>query len=619
MAVAFLDSWAKRAWVHHGFRFAFALAVTLVAAPFDLDALESASYDWRMRLSPRPAPSGHVVLLPIEHETLKRLKGEPTALDWRLTLRLIARANPARVISFVNPAHVHGTAEEVAALADTIRRASVTYGENDLPKTGVGHLDALPPPFDRVPVVPAPKTSDRQVLARDGVTRRLILSWEDALTLHARLARDVTGRDSPANYRGVFGLLDSSQMLIRYRGKGAYPVVRFIDARDGKFDPEVVRGKIVLIGRDSKDSVNDYVTTPLERDALGLGLSQLEMHANVLDTLILDQAPRPSPAWLRYVMTFVIALLTIYVVLSLRPGQGLLTLAGAVVFFIAAATAIFTLTSWMIPVAHPLVAVFVCYYFVIPYRLIIENRRSWEYFQKNRLLTQVEEMKSNFMRLMSHDLKTPLARIQGMADVISKENELLSDQQRLALATISESSEELTDYIGSILSLSRIEAKEVKLHLRSRDVNQLLREVRAKCDYLARRKNIEIVAELEPLFSIRIDEDLIRTVLTNLIENAIKYAEENTRILVTTEESGGELVLQVADQGRGIPSEEVPYVFERFYRASNSVATTPGSGLGLFLAKYFVELHDGRIEVESVVDRGSTFTVRVPMGGPTRD
>jgi signal transduction histidine kinase len=268
---------------------------------------------------------------------------------------------------------------------------------------------------------------------------------------------------------------------------------------------------------------------------------------------------------------------------------------------------------WVVPVVHPLVAVFICYYFVIPYRLIIENRRSWEYYQKNRLLIQVEELKSNFMRMMSHDLKTPLARIQGMADVIRKDAAGLNETQTKALDTISRSSEELTEFIGSILSLSRIESKEMKLQLRSRDVNQILRDCVRKVEYMAGKKNIEITTEFEPLFSFKVDQDLLKTVFANLLENAVKYSPENTKILVSTEESGGEVIVQVADQGRGIPPEDMQHIFERFYRARNSRINTAGNGLGLYLAKYFVELHNGRIEVESILDKGSTFTVRLPV------
>jgi signal transduction histidine kinase len=392
---------------------------------------------------------------------------------------------------------------------------------------------------------------------------------------------------------------------------GSYPTFKLLHVGYAKVAPALLRGKVVLIGKDTMEAASDYLTTPLDKGLLAL--SMLEMYANILDTLILNQAPVFSPDWIKFLLTFSISLLTIYIVLSVRPGKGLLVLGMSVSVFLLFALALFAGFAWVIPVAHPLVAVFICYYFVIPYRLIIENRRSWEYYQKNRLLTQVEELKSNFMRMMSHDLKTPLARIQGMAEIIGKDHSDLNETQRKALDTISESSEELTEFIGSILSLSRIESKEMKLQLRSRDINQIVRNVIRKVEYMAKRHGIEIVAELEPLFSIKVDEDLLRTVLTNLVENAIKYSPESTKILVTTEELNNEVVIQVADQGRGIPQEDIGHVFDRFYRARNTRISTAGNGLGLYLAKYFVELHNGRIEVESEIEKGSTFTVRLPM------
>lgn len=611
LTVPFLEVWLKNKWVHHALRFAFATLITALLAPFKLDVLEYTTYDWRMQLSPRPATSGQVTLLSVEHETLKKLKHEPEALDWAVALQKLAQAKPAAVVSFFHPSQIEGSYDDLVFLADVAGRLPFKYGHTELPKPGVGRLDPLPPPFEKLEISPAPRTLDVKILAKDGVTRRLVLSYEGQMTLHPRLAELFNGISKDGEYKGVFDVLDSKQMLIRYREKGSYPTIRFLDLLDGSVDPGLINGKIVLIGRDTAEIGTDYVTTPLNKGLLGL--STLEAHANIVDTLILDQAPRISPEWVKVLFTFLISLLTIYVVLSVRPAKGLIVLACAMGLYLLAALTVFATLSWIMPVAHPLVAVFICYYFVIPYRLIIENRRSWEYYQKNRLLTQVEELKSNFLRMMSHDLKTPLARIQGMADMIRKETGTLTETQTLALDTIAQSSEELTDFIGSILSLSRIESKELKLQLRSRDVNQLIRDVIRRTEFLARRQNIEVITDLEPLFSIKVDEDLLRTVILNLVENAIKYSNPGTRIMVTTEEQDSEVVIQVSDQGRGIPPEDVPHVFDRFYRARNSRGSTPGNGLGLYLARYFVELHNGSLEVESVLDKGSTFTVRLPM------
>jgi len=609
--MTWLEIWLRNRWIQHSLRILFAALITVLLAPFKLDVLEYTTYDWRMRLSPRPDPSGHVVLLPIEHLTLKKLHRDPEALDWAVVLQKLAQMKPAHVVTFINPSQIQGSYDDLALMADIAATLPFKFGENDLPKTGNAALDPLAAPFEHVAVAPAPKTADRTMLAKDGVTRRLILSYESQPTLFARLSQLITGPQPLTSYSGRFDFLDSVQMLIRYRNKGAYPSHTFIDVLEKTLDPEDFRGKIVLIGKDYQEAGDDYVTTPLSKNPLAL--SKLEMYANAIDTVMLNQAPRFTPEWLKVLLTFLISLITIYIVLMLRPARGLLMLGATLAVFLSASVFLFATLHWVIPVAHPLVAVFICYYFVIPYRLIIENRRSWEYYQKNRLLTQVEELKSNFMRMMSHDLKTPLARIQGMTEVISKDSDNLTETQRLAVDTIAESSEELTEFIGSILSLSRIESKEMKLQLRSRDVNQLIREAIRKTEFLAKRKQQEVVTELEPLFSIKLDEDLLRTVLVNLLENAIKYSPENTRILVTTEELNNEVVIQVADQGRGIPPEDLQRVFDRFYRATNSRVNTPGNGLGLFLARYFVTLHHGHIEVESQLEKGSTFTVRLPM------
>lgn len=611
MAVNWLEGWLKNEWVHHSLKVLFALLITVLLAPFKLDVLEYSAYDLRMQFSPRPKTSGNIVLLSIEHETLRKLKREPEALDWAVVLRKLGQASPRNIVTFINPFQIQGSYDDLSLLADITTQLPFAFGENDIPKTGFSKMDSLAAPFEKVPVLPAPKTADQRLYAKDGVTRRLILTFENQPVMFPQLAEQFNGLRAPDDYKGQFKVLDTNQLMIRYRAKGAYPTLKFIDVLEGNVDPAMLKGKIILIGKETMEAASDYLTTPLDKGLLAL--SMLEMYANIMDTVILNEAPRFSPDWLKLLLTFAISLLTIYIVLSVRPGKGLLVLGLSVCAFLLISLAVFAASAWVIPVAHPLVAVFICYYFVIPYRLIIENRRSWEYYQKNRLLTQVEELKSNFMRMMSHDLKTPLARIQGMTEIIGKDNGDLNETQRKALDTITESSEELTEFIGSILSLSRIESKEMKLQLRSRDINKIVGNVIRKVEFMAKRHGIEIVQELEPMFSIKVDEDLLRTVLTNLVENAIKYSPEGSKVLVTTEEANNEVVIQVADQGRGIGPEDIGHVFDRFYRGRITRISTAGNGLGLYLAKYFVELHNGRIEVESELDKGSTFTVRLPM------
>ena len=244
----------------------------------------------------------------------------------------------------------------------------------------------------------------------------------------------------------------------------------------------------------------------------------------------------------------------------------------------------------------------------------MENRKSWELFQRNKILSQVEELKSNFLSMMSHDIKTPLARIQGMIDLIKRESGALNPKQTQALDTITQSSRDLTEFITSILDLGRVESQGINLHFSSRDINSLVQEVIEKYDFFAKERNIEIIGEFEPMFSTKVDVELMRQVFSNLIENAIKYSPEGTKVLITTEESNGEVVIQFADQGIGISENEQQNIFMKFYRSKEAKnSKIKGTGIGLYLARYFVDLHKGRIDVESRPTQGSTFSVILPM------
>lgn len=458
----------------------------------------------------------------------------------------------------------------------------------------------------------APKTMDLQNFAKDGVTRRMIFDLEGQPLAHMTIAKEYNGITKSDDYRGSFKMKRTTQAYINFHPSGFYETYSYIDVQEGRVSPDRFKDKIIIIGRDTRSDTKDYLMTPYSRDVLAM--SRFELHANVLDTMIMNDAPIQTPFWFTVFLTCAIAALTVFVVLTLRPGQGLFILGLSLVGYSLVAWGLFAFNNIWIDFAHPLLAIFICYYFFIPYRLIIENRRSWEYFQRNNLLTQVEELKSNFLRMMSHDLKTPLARIQGMTEMALRDSTPLSAAQQEALSAINQSSEELTEFVGSILNLGRIESKDVKLHLKSKDVNALLTDVAQKLQYLAKQKNINLITEFEPLFSVKIDEDLMRQVFYNLIENAIKYSPDGSSILVSTEEVDGRIVVQVADQGMGIPSDEIENLFTKFYRSRTVLdGAVKGTGLGLYLARYFVDLHKGQINVESEKNKGSTFTVELPM------
>lgn len=598
--------------IQHLFRVALSILLGwALASFFQLDFLEFYFVDQFQKWSPKAETSGHISLVALDRNSIRELGAQPTLGLYTKALKEIAAAKPAHIVMMLKPLEIQGTQSEKLEFAKTAEQVGAVIAIDDLPDAGQELPLPLAAPFDKIKVGSFPTTYDRTVHAKDGVSRRVIVEYEGHPTYQQTLAKEIN-QLSADQYKGIFSFLHSTQLFVRYRPKGSYPIHSVLNTSKGLVEKQNFENKIVLIGIDSGEFATDYVRTPFSKEVLAM--SQLEFQANGLDTMILNQAPKKIQGKATILVTMLLILITTYIMLEASPIVGICGLLLMMVSYILLSLLVFIFSNWMLPVANPLLGVFMCYYLLIPYRLVQENKKSFEYEQRNRLLTEVEELKSNFLRMMSHDLKTPLSRILGLAQIIAQEPKNLSLAQTNALQSIKQFTLELSDFIGSVLSLTRIESKEVKLQLKSRDINQILQTASKKCLDLAHRKNIELILELEPLFSTKVDEDLMAQVFTNIIENAIKYSPNDTKILISTEENNGEILVQIADQGIGIDTKELPHVFDRFYR-SNKVKNTEtlGSGLGLHLAKYFVELHKGQIEVESQLGKGSTFTVRLPL------
>lgn len=596
------------------FRMFLVTAISLFTIQINLEYLESYFYDLRVKTKFINPVSGNIELIYITAETVDLFKGLPAAKVQFQFLKTLLETRPKSITYDFNLTEVPGTEEDKNAWEQLIVKNKNVYvaGRTTSLKGKEDQL-FLEPPLEKIALFPAPKTQDLLNFAKDGVTRRMIITYQDRFLLPAVLASDINPEVKDiGNLRGRFDFYGTDQSYINFHAARTYPATNFHDLISGKVNLERFKNKIILIGTDLELNESEYILSPFNRQANGMTL--IEHHANTIDTLIQNSSPVKASKYINWFFIVLASMLTIHIVLTIKPAQGLILLGATIVGFVAINfTAYWFLGLWL-PMAGPLLTLFLCYYFFIPYRLIVENRRSWEYFQKNKLLSQVEELKTNFISMMSHDLKTPIARIQGMTDVILSDSVPLSSQQQEAVDTIKHSADDLLKFITTILNYGKIESQGVQLNLRSKDINNLLQEVIRKHEFLAKVKRIQIVSELEPMFPIPVDSDLMKQVFSNLVENAIKYSPEDTRIMVSSAEQETKVVIQVKDQGPGIPADEIQNIFMKFFRSKN-VKSTPikGSGLGLYLAKYFTELHHGSIFVESTHSNGSTFTVELPI------
>jgi two-component system NtrC family sensor kinase len=232
-------------------------------------------------------------------------------------------------------------------------------------------------------------------------------------------------------------------------------------------------------------------------------------------------------------------------------------------------------------------------------------------------LKELDRIKSEFVTTVSHDLRSPLTAILGYVELIDRAGEV-NDQQREFIRRVRHSVEQIRVLITDLLDLGRIEAG-MDAAKQSTPLPVLARYAIDGLRASAESKNLELEADLpDDLPLITGDPIRLRQLIGNLLENAIKYTPPGGRVHIETLSEDDQVILRVSDNGPGIPPGDQPYLFDKFFRASNVPDETPGTGLGLSIVKSIVDSHNGRIWVESVLGQGTRFTVVLPAASGSR-
>lgn len=234
-------------------------------------------------------------------------------------------------------------------------------------------------------------------------------------------------------------------------------------------------------------------------------------------------------------------------------------------------------------------------------------------------IRRVDQIRRDFLANASHELRTPLTSIRGYAATLL-EGEPSPEQRQKFLEVISRNAERLSNLIDDLLELSQIEGRREPLHASEVEIEHV---VRTLLDDLAPRlaqRGITAAVDSDGPTRVWADRRAVEQILTNLIDNALKYSDEGGRIDVTLLRSGGGIQACVADEGIGIPEDEIDRVFERFYRVDKARSRAlGGTGLGLAIVKHLVQASNGTIRVESSVGEGSRFTFWLPSDPPASD
>jgi two-component system phosphate regulon sensor histidine kinase PhoR len=228
----------------------------------------------------------------------------------------------------------------------------------------------------------------------------------------------------------------------------------------------------------------------------------------------------------------------------------------------------------------------------------------------------MNQVRADFVGAVSHELKTPLTVIRLYSETLLEDDDFSAAERREMYRIITRESDRLTQLIEKVLAFSRIDRGEKQYHLRRADLAPVVSRTVATYEHYLKRRGFsletQLAAELPP---VRFDEDAVSQALVNLLDNAAKYSGESKSIAVRTYAANDCAVLEVEDQGIGIPREEQQKIFERFYRVGNAVAKG-GYGLGLYLVRHIMDAHQGRVELESELQRGSRFRLVFPAAAP---
>lgn len=238
--------------------------------------------------------------------------------------------------------------------------------------------------------------------------------------------------------------------------------------------------------------------------------------------------------------------------------------------------------------------------------------RTAELQQANEQLQELSELKSRFVSMVCHEFRNPLNNILLSASSLERYYAQLSpDHRREYLNGIKTDVERMTQMIDDILVIGKIEAHKLIIQPTPIELVQFCHSLVTEMQLTSNYQQLLLISRHRHLIA-ELDEKLLRSILTNILSNSIRYSRDRSLINLQLSKRSGQVVFRISAQGIGIPREDLPYLFEPLHRGKN-VSNIPGTGLGLNIVKRFLDLHNGQIKVDSTLNIGTTFTITLPL------
>lgn len=578
---------------------------TALAVQFDNNV-----YDFLHRMNPAGRRHVEAALVAFDDRTLMDMGGMRNLRPMLARVLDALAAAPPSVVAVDLTLADAGPAEEDAALAASMRRIPKLVLACEMTGDGsawqdpapalrggaaLGHVHALPGPLDDVNRAIALE----RVVGRE---RRWALSVE-AYRLWSGASQ---AEESPASVR-LDGLeIPSRQdegrpLLVRYRPSSDVEVVSVRELLNDKSRAAALKGRVAFIGVTALSAVKDRLFTPVSPLNQNRPSPGVEIHLQAFETLASGELMRRESGSMAALLALLTGLLMAAAYAWLRTRWASVA-AGAVLTLVHVMPwAMFKQQVVAAPFG-PVAAAWLSFLACASYRFFVVRRQLATSEAKTERYQQA-------FHFVAHEMRTPLTAIQGSSELISRYN--LPEEKRKEIGQmINAESKRLAKMISTFLDVERLNAGQAEMKVGDVAVGELVDACAARARPLADRKRITLTSETSEGLSLRGDRELLEYALYNLITNAIKYSPEGSAVRVAARNDGQRVSLAVSDQGMGMTQDEVKNLFRKFYRTERAQkAGIQGTGIGLSIVGQIVELHKGKVTVESAPDAGSTFTV----------
>jgi two-component system phosphate regulon sensor histidine kinase PhoR len=239
-------------------------------------------------------------------------------------------------------------------------------------------------------------------------------------------------------------------------------------------------------------------------------------------------------------------------------------------------------------------------------------------FQDVSRLKQLEQVRREFVANVSHELKTPLSIFHGYVEMLLEDQPESAEERNRIFQILQRNSRRLNFLLEDLLTIARLEARQITLEAQSLDLESFLRQLTGDWQLKLTEKQLQLDLSFAPhLPTLEADPIRLEQVFTNLLENAVKYSNPGGRIRLHAAADGTEIVIRITDEGQGIPAADLPHIFERFYRVDKArTREQGGTGLGLSIVKHIIQVHGGTVLAQSEPEKGTTITLRLPLRQP---